>query len=157
MQRILMTGGTGLIGRPLADALRARGDEVTVVSRRTQPPAVGWGDIEREVGRADAVIHLAGEPIADRRWTDDHLARVRASRVDTAARIARAIQSASRKPRVLLCASGVSFYGMRDDDEVLDETAPPGDDSLARLVVDWENASAPAEVVGVRVVHARIG
>ncbi len=159
--RILLTGGTGFIGTVLRRALLARGDEVVVVSRRPSregPGAsVSWDALGDEVERADAVIHLAGEPVADARWTPERLESIRRSRVDTTGRLCRAIASASRRPRVLVSASAIGFYGMRRDDVVCDEESPPGDDVLARVCVAWEAAADPAREAGVRVVHPRIG
>jgi uncharacterized protein (TIGR01777 family) len=157
MQRVLITGGTGFIGRAVVDALRGRGDEPIVVSRSAQPPAVTWEAVEREVERADAVVHLAGEPIAESRWTPGRLERIRSSRVESTERIAAAIHGASRKPRVLVSGSAVGIYGMRDDDEELDEGAPAGEDELAKIVVAWEAAAGAARAAGVRVVHPRTG
>jgi uncharacterized protein len=154
--RVLVTGGTGFIGRALTLALGARRDDVAIVSRRAAPGGVRWDDLEREVERADAVVHLAGEPVAGARWTPERLEAIRASRVDTTARIARAIANASRRPRVLVSASAVGLYGMGTGDTPLDEASPAGDDVLARIVLAWEAAAAPA--LGVtRVVHPRIG
>jgi uncharacterized protein (TIGR01777 family) len=155
--RVLITGGTGFVGQALVDALLNRGDQPVVVSRHSAPPAVGWDAIEREVDRADAVIHLAGEPIAEGRWTPARLERIRSSRVDGTARVARAIERASRKPRVFVSGSAVGIYGMRDDDTELDEGAPAADDVLARIVVAWEEAASAARSSGVRVVHPRTG
>jgi uncharacterized protein (TIGR01777 family) len=152
--RVLLTGGTGFIGSHLARALEARGDQVVVVSRRGP---VTWDDVEARVSTVDAVVHLAGEPIADGRWTPERLDRIRASRVDTTRRLARAIAAASTKPRVLVSGSAVGIYGMRNDDVICRESTPPGDDVLARLVVDWEAAAAPAREAGVRVTHPRTG
>lgn len=152
--RILLTGGTGFIGSHLARALQARGDEVVVVSRGGP---VGWDDVEARVATVDAVVHLAGEPIADARWTPERVERIRSSRVDTTARLARAIASASSRPRVFVSGSAVGIYGMRHDDVVCHESTPPGEDVLARIVVDWEAAAAPAGDAGVRVVHPRTG
>ena len=155
--RILVTGATGFIGRALLAVLAERGDEAVAVSRRAREPAVGWDALETEVARADAVVHLAGEPIADARWTPERLERIRASRVETTRRIADAISRATLKPRVFLSGSAVGIYGMRIDGEVLDEGSPAGDDVLARIVVEWERAADAARSAGVRVVHPRIG
>jgi uncharacterized protein (TIGR01777 family) len=155
--RILVTGGTGFIGGALVRALGDRGDEAIVVSRRPGAMAIGWDDIVPEVARADAIVHLAGEPIADARWTSARLQRLRESRVQSTERIAGAIVQASRRPSVLVSASATGIYGMRDDDRELDESSSPGDDILARIAVAWEEAAAPARQVGVRVVHPRIG
>ena len=118
---------------------------------------VRWDAVESEVARADAVVHLAGEPVAGGRWTAERLERIRASRVDTTDRIARAIAAGAHKPRVLVSGSAVGIYGMRRDDVVCDESTPPGDDVLARICVAWEAAAAPARDAGVRVVHPRTG
>ncbi|MGD0525973.1 MAG: TIGR01777 family oxidoreductase [Polyangiaceae bacterium] len=159
--RILLTGGTGFIGTALCAALEKRGDAVVVVSRRPSPAgaraSVGWDAVAGEVERAEAVIHLAGEPVADARWTPERLERIRSSRVDTTARLARAIVAASSKPRVFVSASAIGFYGMRRDDVVCDEQSPPGDDVLARVCVAWEAAAEPVKAAGIRVVHPRIG
>jgi uncharacterized protein (TIGR01777 family) len=158
--RVLVTGGTGFIGQALVAALRERGDDAVVVSRRPGASTVGWDSIEREVERSDAVVHLAGEPIAEGRWTQARLQQIRDSRVRTTERIARAVVSASRAsraPRVLVSGSAVGIYGMREDDRVLDEGAAPGDDVIARIAVDWEAAASPAREVGTRVVHPRTG
>jgi uncharacterized protein (TIGR01777 family) len=153
--RILLTGATGFIGRALAAALRARGNEVVEVSRRGP---VDWDRVDTEVARADAVVHLAGEPIADGRWTPERLERIRSSRVDTTRQLARALAAADAPAsRVFISGSAVGIYGMRMDDVVCDESTPPGDDVLARIGVDWERAADPARDAGVRVAHPRTG
>lgn len=152
--RILLTGGTGFIGANLARALQDRGDEVVLVSRGGP---VRWDAVEIEVARADAVVHLAGEPVAGGRWTPERLERIRASRVETTGRIARAVAQAERRPRVLVSASAVGIDGMRRDDVVCDEGSPAGEDVLARVCVAWEQAADAAREAGVRVVHPRIG
>jgi uncharacterized protein (TIGR01777 family) len=155
--RVLVTGGTGFIGRALVQTLGARGDEAVVVSRHPGATAVGWDAIEREVERADAIVHLAGEPVAAARWTKDRVERIRESRVHSTETISRAIVRGLRKPRVFVSGSAVGIYGMLDDDRELDERAPPADDTLARITVAWEDAASPARRAGVRVVHPRIG
>ncbi len=159
--RILLTGGTGFIGAPVAEALEKRGDTVVVVSRHPATGGsralVGWDAVEREIEQADAVVHLAGEPVADARWTPDRLERIRSSRVDTTARLASAIASASARPRVFVSASAIGVYGMRRDGVVCDEETLPGEDVLARVCVAWEAAAQPARAAAVRVVHPRIG
>ncbi|HEX4445423.1 MAG TPA: TIGR01777 family oxidoreductase [Polyangiaceae bacterium] len=154
--RVLLTGSTGFIGRELAKALSGRGDQVVAVSRRENSGSVTWDAVEDEVAKADAIVHLAGEPVAAGRWTRERFAAIRSSRVDTTARIARAIVGASRKPAVFVSGSAVGYYGTRADDRVLDEGSPPGGDELARVVVDWEAAASPASAV-TRVVHPRTG
>ncbi len=109
------------------------------------------------MARADAVVHLAGEPIAEARWTPARLERIRASRVDATGRIASAISRVARKPRVFVSGSAVGIYGMRMDADLLDEGSAAGDDVLAQIVVQWEQAAGAARSAGVRVVHPRIG
>ncbi|HEY4014589.1 MAG TPA: TIGR01777 family oxidoreductase [Polyangiaceae bacterium] len=155
--RVLVTGGTGFIGRALVAALQSRGDETVVLSRRDGPGRVPWDALEHEVARADAVVHLAGEPIAEARWTPERIARIRESRVGLTAAIARTIAGASHKPRVLISGSAVGFYGTRKDDRILDEASPAGADLLAEIVVAWEAAANPAREAGVRIVHPRTG
>jgi hypothetical protein len=151
--RILLTGGTGFIGRALSAALQARGDTVVVVSRRGP---VTWDTIEEEVARCDAIVHLAGEPIADARWTPERLELIRSSRVDTTRRLAKAL-AATPKARVFVSGSAIGIYGMRLDDVVCDEATPAGADVLARIGLEWEAAADPAREAGIRVVHPRIG
>jgi uncharacterized protein (TIGR01777 family) len=174
--RILLTGGTGFIGRELTLALAARQHDVVLVSRsagggarrlehgessdqREPLRSVAWNvadGVEREVEQANAVAHLAGESVAGGRWTAARLDRIRSSRVDTTARLAQAIARSRAKPRVFVSASAVGYYGARSDDRALDERAPSGDDVLARICVEWEGAAAPAEAT-TRVVHPRFG
>jgi uncharacterized protein (TIGR01777 family) len=160
--RILLTGGTGFIGSAVKSAFESRGDEVVVVSRRAVHGAsregrVGWDAVEHEVERSDAVVHLAGAPVAEARWTPERLELIRSSRVDTTLRLARAIASAARRPRVFVSASAVGLYGMRRDNVLCDEQAAAGSDVLARIGVAWEAAADAARAVGVRVAHPRIG
>jgi uncharacterized protein len=155
---ILITGGTGLIGRGLVRALDERGDETIVVSRRRGRGVIEWSGVGAAVERADAIVHLAGEPIADARWTPKRFERIRASRVDTTGSIARAVADARRRPRVVVSASAVGVYGMFGPEAPpVAEDAPPGRDPLALVCVDWERAADPIRAAGVRVVHPRFG
>lgn len=164
--RVLVTGGTGFIGRRLVQALLSRGDAVTVVSRAPAaasdpggPSTTSWADddLARAVAGADGVVHLAGENIAERRWSPERLAALRSSRVDTAASLVRAIGRSEARPRVLVGGSGIGVYGLRKDDAELDESSPHGDDFLARLCDEWEAAAERAQGHGVRVACARTG
>lgn len=147
--RVAVTGASGLIGTRLAAALRARGDEVVAVSLRSGPPAPAT------LAACDAVIHLAGEPVAQR-WTEGARERIRSSRVEGTRGLVAAIAAADPGPRVLVSASGVGFYGPCGE-ELVDESRGPGDDFLARLSVDWEGAAQAATEHGVRVVLVRTG
>ncbi len=164
----MLTGGTGFIGRTLVPALLERGDELSMVTRdpararRDVPAAVAlesWG--ARDAWRArvhacDAVVHLAGEGVADQRWTPERLEHIRSSRVETTTAIAEAVSCAPTKP-VLVSTSAVGIYGMRHDDDVLDEQAAHGSDTLATICVDWEASTEPARRAGGRVAIARLG
>lgn len=143
--RVVVTGGTGFIGRALTARLRAEGDDV-VVPRRGDTSAVDG---------ADAVVNLSGEPIAQR-WTDAARRRIEESRTVGTRRLVEAIASAKARPSVLVSVSAVGYYGARGDEE-LDEEAPPGDDTLARICVRWEEEAAAAVPLGVRVVRIRTG
>lgn len=170
VKSVLLTGGTGFIGRSLTRALLARGDRVTVLSRdpsrtRGRLPqgavAVAY-DPEREgpwldeLGRASAVVHLAGENVAQR-WTDEARRRIISSRVDSTRLVVEGMRRAEKKPDVFVCASAVGFYGSRPATERLTETSSRGQGFLADVVNAWEAAAQPAESLGVRTIMLRIG
>ncbi len=155
MKRITITGATGRIGSLLVDRLKARGDEVTVLSRRPDRatgalgvPAATYEDAIDAVAGRDAVVHLAGEDIAQR-WTDESLRRIRESRVLGTRRVVEAVNAADPRPGALVSASAVGYYGHRP--EPVDEDAPPGDDVLAEICVAWEREAERAEIRAVRV------
>ncbi|MBK9161065.1 MAG: TIGR01777 family protein [Nitrosomonadales bacterium] len=163
--RILITGGTGLIGRRLCPALLAEGHELTVLSRRPETVAAKCGSSVHALGSLDewqpgqtfdAVINLAGEPIVDASWTAQRKQVLRDSRVALTETLARHIATAERKPAVLLSGSAIGYYGNRGDDR-LDENEMAGDDFPARLCVAWEAAARAAEDYGVRVCLLRTG
>ncbi len=163
--RILITGGTGLIGKHLCKALLAEGHELTVFSRNpaSVPAKCGAGVhaiaalAEWQPDRVfDAVINLAGEPIVDARWTDQRKQVLWASRVTLTEELVRRMAAAEHKPTVLLSGSAVGYYGGRGD-EMLDEASEPGADFPAQLCVDWEAAASAAEELGVRVCLLRTG
>jgi uncharacterized protein (TIGR01777 family) len=162
--RVFVTGATGLIGRALCAALVERGDEVAALTRQAGaglPRGVrpGGGDPAQAgpwteaLGQADAVVHLAGEPVAGGRWTAERKARIASSRLDSTRLVAAAV--AAGGPRLLVQGSAVGFYGDRGD-ERLDEAAAPGRGFLADLSVRWEAAAAPA-AARARVVLVRTG
>jgi hypothetical protein len=174
--KIGITGGTGFIGSRIVAALVARGDEVTAFTRdveraRGRVPGAHLVHAELEhpgawqdaIGGLDAIIHLAGEPIAGKRWDARQKQLLRDSRVEATRHLVEAIAKASPRPRVLVSASGADYYpfalasvGDFDDDEVT-ESDPPGEDFLARLCVAWEAEARAAEPLGVRVVLMRTG
>jgi len=163
--KILVSGASGLIGTALAPALVAGGHTVGRLVRPEAGPA-GPGDVAWDIGAGtidaaalagfDAVVHLAGSSVAVLRWTAAVRERIRASRIDSARLLARAIAAQERPPRVLVQASAVGYYGDRGD-ELLTETSAPGSGFLPRTCVDWEAAAAPAAARGVRVVFLRFG
>jgi uncharacterized protein len=156
--RITVTGATGTIGSALVQGLTARGDEVTTLSRSTNwpDPKAGPPPVDALRGR-DGVVHLLGEQIAQR-WSDDAKREIRDSRIRSTRNLVDAIGELpeAERPRVLISQSGAGWYGHRGD-ERLDESAPAGDDFLARLSTDWEAEARRAEELGVRVVVNRTG
>src|SRR6185503_8321762 len=171
--RVLITGGTGFVGSALVAALRARDDALVVVSRDAQRAralgdvAVVEADLQSPgpwtaaLAGADAVIHLAGEPVAARRWSAHQKQMLRDSRVESTRVLVEAIGAApaDQRPRTLITASGSDYYPFApdnqfDDDEVTERDAP-GDSFLARLCRDWEAEAHGAERHGVRVVCMR--
>jgi uncharacterized protein len=157
--RVLVSGGTGLVGRPACDALRAAGHAVTIVSRepgRVPARAIGWDGLRAAMPETDAIVNLAGESIASGRWTAARKAAIRNSRVEATRALVDAAAAASPRPKVLVNASAIGYYGAHRD-EPLDETAAPGADFLARVCVEWEAEARRAEVLGLRIVLLRLG
>ena len=157
---IIVSGASGLIGSSLVPALTAAGHTVAPLVRR-EPKAgeIRWNPAAGELDPAalegaDAIVHLAGAGIGDHRWTDDHKRELIDSRVLSTRLLAE--RAAASGVKVMLSGSAVGYYG-HTGDEQLDETAPAGDDFLARLCVDWETAADPAREAGVRVTHIRTG
>src|SRR4051812_6359927 len=167
--RVTLTGASGLIGPKLVAALRDRGDDVTVVSRNPERAsqalagvkAVAWADPETTLAPAealtgrDAVVHLAGEPVAQR-WSKGAKARIRSSRELGTRNLVAGLAAVDARPRTLVSSSAVGYYGPHGD-EPLPEDTPPGDDFLAEVCVVWEREARAAERHGVRVVTVRTG
>jgi uncharacterized protein len=173
--RVAITGGTGFVGRRLCEALCDRGDEVIIMTRRAAGDApssrngslpkgaraVGYdpkdaGSIAEHVEGMDAVVHLAGEAVAQR-WNDEVKRRIVESRVDTTRALVAALKNAKQRPAVFVSASAIGYYGPRPGDELLDEASAPGSDFLADVVRQWEREAERAEALGIRVVRLRIG
>jgi uncharacterized protein (TIGR01777 family) len=170
--RIFLTGATGLIGRRFVADRVARGDALTIVSRdaqRARDTVLGGdgpapdvveadlrqpGDWQKRVDGCDAVVHLAGAGVADRRWTRGYRRLIVDSRLESTRHVVEAIERAQTRPRILVNASATGYYGERGD-TVLDETAPVGNDFLAELCVQWETAAARAADGATRVVLLR--
>jgi len=175
--RVIITGGSGLIGRALAASLAADNHEVIILSRNAQSvrslpkgaraeqwdgrTATGWG---RLADGADAIVNLAGEsiagesllPILFKRWTSKRKRRILESRTNAGQAVLQAIEAAKRKPGVLIQSSAVGYYGTLRDEELTEE-AYPGNDFLARVCWDWEVSTSQAEVMNVRRVVTRSG
>ena len=163
MTRTLISGSTGLIGRAVVSRLESSGHEVVRLVRPTSrggvtgvmwDPAAGLLD-PSELEGFDAVIHLAGENIADRRWSDVQKRRIRDSRVVGTSLLATALAGLNSPPTVFACASAGGYYGDCGG-EILTDSATPGTDFLAQATREWEEATAPASEAGIRVVNLRI-
>ncbi|HTB23377.1 MAG TPA: TIGR01777 family oxidoreductase [bacterium] len=163
--RILVTGASGFFGRQVVAALGRNRHEVLRLTRGSLDPAdprlLHWDPSkaqidERAVQGLDAVIHLAGEGIADARWSDAYKQRLRDSRILGTRLLVDALAAQAAKPRVLLAASAVGYYGDRGSEE-LSESSRPGAGFLASLCVDWEAETARAAALGLRVVQMRLG
>jgi uncharacterized protein (TIGR01777 family) len=158
--RVTVTGGSGLIGSRLVAALRARGDQVTVLSRSGTDGAPAWDPLAAPAPAAalegrDAVIHLAGEPIAQR-WSPAVRQAISASRRTGTANLVAGIEALAQRPRVLVSANAVGYYGDRGA-ELLTEASNPGTGYLAEVCVAWEHAALGARELGLRVCVLRTG
>ncbi|MFC1761227.1 TIGR01777 family oxidoreductase [Planctomycetota bacterium] len=159
---ILVTGASGLVGTALMDALQQQGHSCFALRRNAAlGTALQWDPTQGSIdlGEAavfDVVFHLAGESIAQGRWTAAKKARLRDSRVLGTKLLAETLAKLDPKPSVLISASAIGFYGERGD-LAIDETAEPGTGFLAELCQAWEAATKPAQYWGIRVVHARLG
>lgn len=167
--RVIITGGSGLIGRALSADLLRGGHEVIILSRQPEylaglpvgvrpvkwdgHTAEGWGNL---IDANGAIVNLAGEDISSSRWTDERKRAIRLSRLNASRAVAGAVEAAVEKPAVVIQASGVGYYGPGGDGEIIEETLP-GHDFLAKLAVDWEASTASVEALGVRRVIIRTG
>jgi uncharacterized protein len=169
MMRVTVTGATGLVGTKLVAAMQARGDEVTVLSRDPQRArtaldveALPWDPLREPAPTAafagrDAVAHLAGENVAQR-WSQSARRAIKESRVLGTANLLAGLRelTGEERPAVLVSSSAVGYYGPHGD-EPLDEEAPPGNDYLAQVCVEWEAQALAARQLGMRAVQIRTG
>ena len=161
---VAVSGAGGLIGSALISSLRASGHRAVALVRRAPRPgedALGWDPSSGALtpansAVADAVIHLAGESIMGLRWTVEKKRRIRESRVTATRLLAQTLTRLPKPPTVLICASGIGYYGSRGDG-VVTEDSRQGTGFLADLARDWEAATATAIAQGIRVVSLRIG
>jgi uncharacterized protein (TIGR01777 family) len=140
---VAITGATGMIGKRLQQRLSEAGHTALAVPREAAAPT------------CDAVIHLAGEPIAQR-WTEAAKKRIYDSRVEGTRQLVNGLSAQSNRPRVLVCASAVGIYGSRGD-EILTEKSPPGAGFLPRVAIGWEESARTGEALGIRVISLRFG
>lgn len=166
--KVIISGGSGLIGSALSRELASDRYQVIVLSRnpdKIHVPAgvktIQWDGMTGQgwqgmVDRETILVNLAGENLSAGLWTEKQKERIRTSRLLAGEATCAAIQAAAEKPALLVQASAVGFYGSKNP-ELLDETSPAGDDFLARLAVDWEASTQPVEQMGVRRVVIRTG
>lgn len=163
MGKILISGSHGLVGTALIKALEPEGHEIFRLVRYAphSQAEIEWSPDRYSIALArlegfDAVVHLAGESIAEGSWTEEKKRRIRESRVKGTRLLGDALGNLSNPPKTLISASAIGYYGNRGD-EILTETSAPGDDFLARVCVEWEEATALAAQKGIRVVNTRFG
>jgi uncharacterized protein (TIGR01777 family) len=166
MKKILITGGTGFIGKYLTRMLLKEEHYVTIVTRSPDKYAekqaknrsfIGWDDdLSSVMNEHDVVINLVGENLFGQRWSDEVKQRIYNSRIDSTKKLVDAMRESASKPELFISASAVGIYG-DSGDRVLDESSPSGNDFLAKVCLDWENESKKAEKLGVRVANPRIG
>lgn len=161
--KTLISGSHGLVGTALIQALEAEGHDIFRLVRHA-PNAeteIEWSPDRYSIALArldgfDAVVHLAGESIAEGRWTDEKKKRIRESRVKGTRLLGDALANLSQPPKTFVCASAIGYYGNRGD-ELLTEASAPGSDFLSDVCVEWEKATTLATEKGIRVVNCRFG
>jgi uncharacterized protein (TIGR01777 family) len=168
VMRVVIAGGSGMLGRALAVRLTGLGHEVVALGRRDRPSSknyrhVRWvpdgavGPWAGELEGAAAVVNLAGAGIADKRWTAARKTELRTSRIDSTRSLVAAMSLATSRPPVFIQGSAVGYYGSTLSDRPVDERAPAGSDFLSKLAVEWEAAAEPVAALGARLVIVRTG
>lgn len=161
--KILVSGSHGLVGTALTKSLEPRGHEIVRLVRYLpgSESEIEWNPDRYSIAIArleglDSVVHLAGESIAEGRWSEEKKRRIRDSRVKGTKLLSDALANLERPPKSLICASAIGYYGNRGD-ELLTEESSPGSDFLSKVCVEWEEATQLAAEKGIRVVNARFG
>ncbi|MFC5626792.1 TIGR01777 family oxidoreductase [Algoriphagus winogradskyi] len=163
MKNILISGGSGLIGQKITQLLELKGYSVAWLSRSKQQQKSFLWDVEKQtidaeaVEWADAIIHLAGAGVAEKRWTEERKKIILNSRIDSTRLLYTAVENAAEKPNTFISASAVGFYGFDTGTTLMDETHESGSDFLAQVVVSWENEVKKMEELHLRTVMLRIG
>ena len=161
--KILISGSHGLVGTALIESLKADGHDIFRLVRHYphSPSEIEWSPDRYSIALSliegfDAVVHLAGESIAEGRWSDEKKKRIRESRVKGTRLLGDALANLTQQPKVMISASAIGYYGNRGD-ETLTEASSPGDDFLSEVCVEWEKATDLAKEKGIRTVNARFG
>lgn len=163
--KVLISGGSGLIGTAIREELLRKGNEVAVLSRRSSVEGVKTFQWNYQVGQidpeaiefADIIIHLAGENIASGRWTQKEKIRIQESRSQTGQLLYESIRTAKKPPQKVISASAVGYYGAISSEKIFEENDAPGSDFLADTVIKWERSLKPIQELGIPVKKVRIG
>lgn len=164
-RNILISGGSGLVGTAISELLSSKGYQVAILSRRKHIPGVKsfYWDYEKgildeaAIAFADIIIHLAGENISSKRWTEKQKKKIIDSRVKTTELLYSTVKKAAKKPVKIISASAIGYYGSQTSDHIFTEEDNPGNDFLARTVVEWEQAIDQFEGLGISTCKLRLG
>jgi uncharacterized protein (TIGR01777 family) len=164
MQNILITGGSGLVGQRITDQLEKKGYQVAWLSRTNQSGrrSFRWNVEKQEIDPeavewADAIIHLAGAGVAEKRWTSERKKLILESRTQSTQLLFSSIEKSGKRPSTFISASAVGYYGFNTGTALVDESSKPGSDFLAEVVIAWENEAKKMEQLELRTVLLRIG
>lgn len=166
MKNILITGGSGLIGKSLTSLLKSKGFKVAWLSRNPKKEgkqkSFVWHPEAKKIDQkalewCDGIIHLAGAGVAEKRWTEKRKKTILESRTKSTRLLVKSISKAEKKPHVFVSASAAGYYGFNPGPGVLDEESPQGDDFLAEVVVKWEEEVKKIQALGIRTVILRTG
>jgi len=163
MKNILITGGSGLVGKEITKILESKDYSVAWMSRSAQSQKSFIWNVEKQqidpeaIEWADAIIHLAGTGVAEKRWTPERKKDILESRTHSTQLLYNAIEKAQKRPSTFISASAVGFYGFNTGTNLVDESSPAGSDFLAEVVIAWENEVKKMEALDLRTVMLRIG